>query len=132
MKWKIIDQRTGLYLISAIILAAGLGSAAFIYHAAVNDPGAASGYEVIGGFVYQSNGENSKRYIHDLERFGGKAAVLSDEFMRWFAGLWHGTSLAWTVACITIFISLCFIVAANLSSGTRSGVSLDNNRDRID
>lgn len=132
MNRKIVDQRTGLYLISAIILVAGLGSAAFIYQAAMNDPGNASGYEVIGGFVYSSNGENSKRYIHDLERFGGKAAVLSDEFMRWFAGLWHGKSLAWTVACITIFISLCFIVAANLSSRTRFGVSSEHNRDTTD
>jgi len=132
MNWKIGSPRTNLYLISAIILVAGLGSAAFIYQAAVNDPGNASGYEVIGGFVYSNNGENSKRYIHDLERFGGKAAVLSDEFMRWFDGLWHGKSLAWTVACITIFLSLCFFVAANLSSRTGSGVSFDSNRDRPD
>jgi hypothetical protein len=132
MNWKIGSLRTNLYLISTIILVTGLGSAAFIYQSALNDPGAASGYEVIGGFVYSSTGENSKMYIHDLERFGGKAAVLSDEFMRWFAGLWHGKSLAWTVACITIFISLCFIVAANLSSHARSGTSLENNRDRTD
>ncbi len=129
MNWKIGSLRTNLYLISAIILAIGLGSAAFIYQAAANDPDNASGYEVIGGFVYSGTGENSKRYIHDLERYGGKAAVLSDEFMRWFAGLWHGKSLAGTIACITIFLSLCFIVAANLSH-TRSGVSLENNRDR--
>jgi hypothetical protein len=130
MSWKIGSLRINLYLISAILLVAGLGSAAFIYQAAMNDPDTASGYEVIGGFVYSSTGENSKRYIHDLERFGGKAAVLSDEFMRWFTGLWHGKSLAWTVACITIFISFCFIVAANLSSRAISGVSPDNDRDR--
>jgi hypothetical protein len=132
MKWKIADQRTGLYLISAIILVAGLGSAAFIYQAAMNDPSNASGYEVIGGFIYPNAGESSKRYVHDLELYGGKSAVLADDFMRWFAGLWRGKSLAWTVACIAIFISLCFIVAANLSSHTRSGISLENNRDRTD
>ncbi len=112
MKWKIANQRTGLYLIGAIILLVGLGSAAFIYQAARNDPGSASGYEVIGGFIYPSTGENSKKYMHDLELYGGKAAVLADEFMRWFAGLWHGTSLAFTVACITIIISLGVFLAA--------------------
>ncbi len=130
MKRKIAHQRTGLYLIGAIILLVGLGSAAFIYQAAVNDSSSAPSYEVIGGFIYPSTGENSKKYMHDLQLYGGKAAVLSDEFMRWFAGLWHGKSLALTVACITIFVSLGFIAAANLSSRTRSGVSLDNNRDR--
>jgi len=132
MKWKIENQRTGLYLIGAIILLAGLGSAAFIYKAAMNDSSSASGYEVIGGFIYPSTGENSKKYMHDLELYGGKAAVLTDEFMRWFAGLWHGKSLALTVACITIFISLCFIAAANLSSRTISEVNLENNRDRTE
>lgn len=130
MKWKIADKRAGLYFIGAIILLVGLGSAAFIYQAALNDPNSASGYEVIGGFIYPSGGENSKKYMHDLELYGGKSAVLADEFMRWFAGLWHGTSLAFTVACISIIISLGFIVAAKLSSRTRSEVPLENNRDR--
>jgi hypothetical protein len=132
MKLKITDKRTGLYFIGAIILLVGLGSAAFIYQAAMNDPGGASGYEVIGGFIYPSGGENSKKYMHDLELYGGKSAVLADEFMRWFAGLWHGTSLAFTVACITIIISVGFIAAANLSSRLKSGVHRENNRDGID
>jgi len=132
MKWKIGSPRTGFYLISAIILVVGLGSASIIYQAAMNDPDNASGYEVLGGFVYPSNGGNSKRYMHDLELYGGKAAVLTDEFMHWFAGLWHGKSLAFTVACIAIFISLGFIAAANMSSRTISEVNLENNRDRTE
>ena len=132
MKRKIVNLQTGLYLISALILLVGLGSAAFIYQAAMNDSGSASDYEVIGGFIYPNAGENSKKYVHDLELYGGKSAVLADDFMRWFAGLWHGKSLALTVVCITIFISLGFIAVANLSSRTRSGVRLENNRDRTD
>lgn len=129
MKWKIANQRTGLYLIGAIILLVGLGSAVFIYQAAMNDPSSASGYEVIGGFIYPSTGENSKKYMHDLELYGGKAAVLADEFMRWFAGLWHGTSLAFTVACITIIISLgVFLAAAHLPSRLKPEVYRDRDR----
>jgi hypothetical protein len=63
MKWKIANVRTGLYLISAIILLAGLGSAAFIYRAAVNDSISPPGYEVVGGFIYPNAGENSKKYV---------------------------------------------------------------------
>lgn len=56
-------------------------------------------------------------YKHDLELYGGKLNVLADQFMRWFAGLWHGRSLAFTVACITVVISLVFFfVAHNLTS----------------
>ena len=131
MKWKIANQRTGLNLIGAIILLVGLGSAAFIYRAAMNDSSSTSGYEVIGGFIYPSSGENSKKYMHDLELYGGKAAVLADEFMRWFAGLWHGTSLAFTVACITIIISLgVFLAAAHLPSRLKPEVSRDRDRAR--
>jgi hypothetical protein len=126
MKWKIANQRTGLCLIGAIMLLVGLGSAVFIYRAATNDSSSASGYEVIGGFIYPSSGVNSKKYMHDLELYGGKAAVLTDEFTRWFAGLWHGTSLAFTVACITIIISLgVFLVAAYLPSRLKPEVSRD-------
>jgi hypothetical protein len=129
MKWKTANLQTALYLISAIILVVGLGSAIFIYRTAMNDS-SSSGYEVVGGFVYSDTGENSKKYVHDLELYGGKAAVLADEFMRWFAGLWHGKSLAFTLACITILISLgVFFAATNLPSRLKSGVHRENNRD---
>lgn len=132
MKRKIVNLQTGLYLISALILLVGLGSAAFIYQAAMNDSGSASGYEVIGGFIYPNAGENSKKYVHDLELYGGKSAVLADDFMRWFAGLWHGKSLAFTVACITIFISLGVFFAANLPSRVKAEGYRENNRDRAE
>ena len=44
----------------------------------------------------------SKRYVHDLEVFGGQANVLLQEFQDWFEGLWHGRNLAFTVAVLTI------------------------------
>jgi len=101
MKWKISNLQTRLYLVSAIILVVGLGSAILIYLTAKSDSYSVLGYE------------DSKTYIHDLELYGGKANVLANEFMRWFGGLWHGKSLAFTVACITIFISLGLSFVAN-------------------
>jgi hypothetical protein len=129
MKWKITNQQTCLYLISAIILLVGLSSAILIYLTAGNDSKIVLGYEIVGGNAYLITPENSKKYIHDLTLYGGKAAVLADEFNRWFVGLWHGKSLAFTVACITIFISLGFFFVARISpSDLESDAHDENNR----
>lgn len=42
--------------------------------------------------------EHSKKYLMQLERLGGKAAVLGSEMNQWFAGLWQGRNLAYTIA----------------------------------
>lgn len=117
MKWKNFTLRTRLYTISAVLLVTGLGSAILIYLTADNEGNGVSGYEVVGGKVYPGMHEQSKRYIHDLEVYGGKAAVLADEFNRWFYGLWHGQTLAFTVAGLAIFLAfVVFIVARNATS----------------
>ena len=38
--------------------------------------------------------------------------VLADDFLRWFNGLWHGRSLALTVAFLSVLVSLCFFLIA--------------------
>lgn len=126
MDVKIAKLQKYLYFTSAVILFVGLGSAAMIYRAAMNNPNSESGYEVLDGFVYSTDG-NSKKYMHDLQLYGGSAAVLADEFMHWFAGLWHGETLAYTVACIAIFISLTiFFVAHKLPILMQSDVHSEN------
>lgn len=131
MKWKKTNLRRGLYILSALILLAGAAGALLIYRSAVNDASGGAGYEVIGGYIYPGPAENSKRYIHDLQLYGGNAAVLADGFMRWFNGLWHGTSLAFTVACIALFLSfVVFVVANNVPSGLQSDATSGNSRDR--
>lgn len=109
------NRKTCFYLVSAIILLIGLGSALVIYWTAENDAGSDVDYEVMGGSIYPGTG-NSKKYVHDLKLYGGEAAVMADQISRWFAGLWQGRSLAYTVACITLFISLGFFFAARHSS----------------
>lgn len=128
MKRKIINMRTSLALISAIILLVGLGSAVLIYLTAEDYSDNVLGYEATGGDVYPVTPENSKMYGHDLELFGGKAAVLANEFRHWFIGLWHGKTLAYTIACIAIFMSLGVLYVANhLSSDPISDVRGENN-----
>lgn len=52
-------------------------------------------------------------YRHQLERYGGKASVIFDDFNRWFAGLWQGKSLAKTVAWVSVLVSLGIYLFAN-------------------
>ncbi len=133
MKWKSANPQTWLKLISAIILLVGLGSAVLIYQTAETDLSSALGYDIAGQSVYPIMPENSKMYKHDLELYGGKAAVLADEFRRWFVGLWHGKSLAFTVAFISIFISFGFFFAANyMPPRLKSDVRSENNRNGTD
>ena len=119
MKWKITDSRTRFYLISVIILIVGLSSAILIYRAAGNAQGGVLGYEVGNdGTIYPILPDDSKTYLRNLELYGGKFNVVTDKFRRWFVGLWHGKSLAYTVAFLAILISaIVFSVARQLPGG---------------
>ncbi len=100
------DFRTALTFLSAIILIAGLFAAALIYRSAVDAERNALGYVQGDGTSYPVTPEDSKKYLRDMELYGGKANVLADELRRWFSGLWHGKSLAYTVAVISILLAL--------------------------
>jgi hypothetical protein len=112
MTGKLSRKEMLLFLVSAAILLAGIGSAVAIYLAADDEADGAQAYEVAGKYLYPAMHERSKRYQHDLEMYGGKAAVLADDINRWFDGLWRGRSLAVTVACISVLLSFGFFVAA--------------------
>ena len=113
MKREITDLRESLILIGAIIMLVGLGSAILIYQSSGDDSDSVLGYEIIDGSAYPIRPEDSRTYRRDLGLYGGTAALVVDDFSRWFAGLWHGRSLAFTVAGISIFISFVFFFAAN-------------------
>jgi hypothetical protein len=100
-----MDRRTRLRLGALVILALGLASALGIYLAADDAPGSAALAEVRG----------SKPYVRQLERFGGKASVMFDQFNRWFAGLWEGRQLGITVAWITIVVAGGIFIVARRS-----------------
>jgi hypothetical protein len=105
MKLRTANLHAFLYLVSGIILLAGLGSSVLIYELSRDRSASVLGYEDAGGSVYPISPEDSKQYLRGLELYGGTANVLADELRRWFAGLWHGQSLAFTVAFITILVS---------------------------
>ncbi|WP_301101126.1 hypothetical protein [Propionivibrio sp.] len=115
-----------LYLLGACILFAGLLGAVAIYVTASDDNSNAIAYEIVNGEAYAIMAYESKSYRHDLERFGGKAAVMADDFNRWFSGLWMGKRLAYTLAVLATGIALgCFVAARRLSNHRPLGEDRD-------
>jgi hypothetical protein len=84
------------------ILAIGLGAGGAIYAGAEEAPESMGMQELLW----------SRSYNRQLQRFGGKAAVLFDDFNRWFAGLWHGKSLGLTVIWLSVLAALCVYLVA--------------------
>jgi hypothetical protein len=132
MNWKITNRRTFLHAISVITLVVGLGSAVWIYRTAGNDSNDILGYEGRSGSVYPVNPADSKKFMRDLELYGGKTNVLMYEFRVWFVGLWQGKSLAYMVAFLSVVLSLVVYAASRLSSGPESDNHRDNHRNRSD
>jgi hypothetical protein len=102
MRWRPTTSQGFLRLAAAITSIAGFASAIWIYLTAGVVPGNPLGYDP----------EDSKRYLRDLERYGGKANVVAGEITDWFNGLWHGKRLAFTVACITVLLAGALLLAA--------------------
>lgn len=105
-----------LYLLGAAIMLAGLFAAVAIYQTASDADSDVLRYEIIDGTAYAVLAGDVKSYRSDLERFGGKAAVFADDFNRWFASLWLGKSLAYTVGALSCGLGLLFLRAAHQSS----------------
>src|SRR5262249_57464990 len=90
MRWRPTTSQGLLRLAAAITSIVGLASAIWIYFTAGAAPGNPLGYDP----------EDSKRYLRDLERYGGKAKIVAGEITDWVNGLWHGRSLAFFVAWV--------------------------------
>ena len=106
MSKRIASADNPLRLIAVIILVAGWLGALVVYLAAADETGHALIYEFGDGSVHAVDPGDSKMYRHELERFGGKAAVLADDLNRWFSSLWRGKRLAITVAFLSAALAL--------------------------
>ncbi len=93
---------TRIRRVTAGILALGFGCAAFIYLFARTQADNALGYDPM----------DTKKYLRDLELFGGKSNVLATQFTLWWQGLWQGRNLAFTMAFLTVCLALAFWLIA--------------------
>lgn len=99
--------------LTALLLAAGLGAALAIHRATAPPAPNPLGYEPM----------NTKKYLRDLELYGGKVNVLATEFMGWWNDRWQGRNLATTVACLTVLAAGGFWLLA-----TRRARELEHHR----
>ncbi len=97
--------RARLRFLGAAALAVGLVAAALIF-AFADDAAPDAAAQIAGSRVYE----------YDIERIGGKSAVYAVRFNQWLASLWHGTTLAWTVAVIAIAVAALCLLAARLAT----------------
>lgn len=108
--------RRRLNILGIVVLVVGLVCAAFIYRAAglqEEESRNAIGYEEGGQEAYPVLPEDSKSYQRSMELYGGKANLLADELRRRIDGLWHGTSLAYTVGLIAVLLAGALFGTAN-------------------
>jgi hypothetical protein len=108
--------------ITGAILAIGLTVSVVLFFAAAPPAENPLGYDP----------RDTKKYIHDLQLYGGTANVLADEFRAWFAGLWHGRNLAYTVAVLTLFLALGVRFLATLPPLPEEEPETDLDRPRPD
>ena len=104
-----LSRHVVAYYCSAAILLVGLVAAVLVYILADEDPDDAA--EIV----------NARMYQHNLEVIGGKFAVYLDEFNRWFAGLWHGKTLAYTIGVLAIALALVCFWIGDMMSRSRDG-----------
>jgi hypothetical protein len=94
------------WLASGIFLL-GLGLAIFLYVTAASPPPHPLGYDPF----------TSKKYVRELELYGGKINVLAVELHQWLASLWRGKALAYTIAVLTHMLSsLLWVIGSRAAS----------------
>lgn len=98
--WDRLARRRALAL---VVLAAGLAGAAWVYAAALE----AEAQDNPQGYssALLMSPEYSKKFLRDLEVYGGKANVLMFKFRAWLEGLFQGRSLAYVMAGLSLLIS---------------------------
>jgi hypothetical protein len=59
----------------------------------------------------------SKKYLRELELYGGKINILAVEFRQWFESLWRGHRLSYTIALLTVMLSaLLWFLGSHVAS----------------
>ena len=103
-------MKTRLMAAALFVLIAGMACGTTVYFLAEEPEPTA--YLIVGDTAYAVDPTTSKTYVRQLERFGGKAAVLFDDFNRWFANLWQGKTLGITIGALSVLAALLLLAIA--------------------
>ncbi len=98
MRRGLLTPHERVRAVTRAILLFGFAAAVVIYLTAQPPPDNPLGYDPM----------DTKKYLHDLELYGGKANILSAQFREWFDSLWHGKQLAFTVIVLTVIAAGVF------------------------
>ena len=93
------EQKRRAYVVAAIIMLIGLASAVVTYVRAGSAPAT----------LPEFSADYSKKYLRDLQMYGGTGNVLATEIRLWFDSLWHGKRLAYTIAVIAVLTSAGYL-----------------------
>jgi hypothetical protein len=85
-----------LRLISYVVFGVGVSISVMIYITARAPMQNPLGYDPL----------DTKKYLRELELYGGKSNIMAAELMEWLVRLWQGKNLSYTIACITLIISI--------------------------
>lgn len=97
-----MNRSSRSYLVGAGILAAGWSLALAVYRKAAPALQDDDAYDM----------EHSRRYLREVERIGGKASIFANDLREWVSSLCRGTSLAYTIAVLTVAVALAYVLAA--------------------
>lgn len=116
-RFKALHLHQRLYLIAAAVFVAGLIACVLIVAFAPPDPDMS--YLTDGADMPVPKDVN-RQYQFQIERISGKEGLLAAQFNDWFAGLWQGRQLGYTVLCIAAIVALvCAFFGKVLSARVR-------------
>lgn len=95
-----------------LVLALGLGMAAWVYARSGEAADGGESYRLIGGQAFAV--DDSAAQQAQTERMGGHALVMTTQFDHWLGSLWHGRRLAWTLGTLSIAAALACAWIAGL------------------
>jgi hypothetical protein len=120
MNLKALTTEARVRATTGAIIVVGFACAVLIFFAN-GDSGNVSAYRP----------EDSKKYLREMEVYGGKANVLASDLRSWFDSLWHGRTLAFTVAAIALLVALLYrFLTTPLPSGAASNSGQERNPPR--
>ena len=97
--------------LALVVFIVGLAAGAAIYVFA--DEPEAQAYLIVGDTAYPVDPSLAKTYQRQLERYGGKMAVLFDDINRWMVARFEGKQLGITVAIAGLATALIIYVIAD-------------------